>query len=553
MNNSYKVIWNTALNRLIVVSELAKGKGKSSAGRQKTAAVSMGRTPFGITALLISGAIAAGIPTSAAADVIYEAGWNNTVKDSCRNDSYSMTVIGIRNTIEQESTTGSENKCYGAVYGTGNYLGANSKGSLVMGINNKVAGSNMVVLGNDISDNSNHNGSVIIGFKSEGRSVSNQNSTTLAGLGTLNFAGSIADQGSYFSVGGTGTSSTDASYMQRMIINVAPGALTESSTDAVNGSQLYVVATALQNNIEEVKSAVDTLSVPSTYKFSIHNNQTDGTASEGKTWSSAESSNEISFGATSDLKVTADAEGNIIYGLSDSAKNSIASAEQAAQTVTNSLSAINSAVTRAETAATAAASSATQSANSATFAASSATEAGKSATAAASSATESANSATSAANSATEADKSATAAESSATEAGNSATAAASFATEAGKSATSAASSATKADSSASTAANSATEANQSATSAESSATKADKSATTAESSATEAGNSAASAASSATEADKSATAAESSATEAGKSATAAASSATKADSSATAAANSAIESANSATAAASS
>ncbi len=68
-------------------------------------------------------------------------------------------------------------------------------------------------------------------------------SATINGI-TYTFAGSQSDAGQQVSVG-TATST-------RQIKNVAPGALTATSTDAVNGSQLFAVASQISPPLKYV-------------------------------------------------------------------------------------------------------------------------------------------------------------------------------------------------------------------------------------------------------------------------------------------------------------
>ncbi|WP_032825011.1 ESPR-type extended signal peptide-containing protein, partial [Haemophilus haemolyticus] len=246
-----------------------------------------------------------------------------------------------------------------------------------------------------------------------------------------------------------GTVSFGNDNVKRQIQNVGAGEISENSSDAITGSQLYHVIKAA----DEIAKTEYNFQVNGTNIKTMRNN---GTSSANN------ANNTLDFKAGDGLEVAYE-NGAVTYKLNAESKKSIADAKAAAKTVSDKLVEIDKSVARAETAASNAANSATSAANSATSAANSATSAANSATSAANSATSAANSATSAANSATEAGKSATSAANSATSAANSATSAA-------NSATSAANSATSAQNSATSAANSATEAGKSATSAANSA-----------------------------------------------------------------------------------
>ncbi|PJG83283.1 ESPR domain-containing protein [Caviibacterium pharyngocola] len=466
MNNIFKVIWNAATKQLVVVSELARGKVKSSSNNQTAVTKTVLKAGYGVLfgALLTAGALS----FSASAQVT-NYGNNNSINGDCNNMG-NLVVFGHNNTPNPQS-------CVGGIFGSNSTIDWDALGSYVIGNNSTASAKDMVLIGNNIKPSNGNGlvGAVILGTNSTGYSVQDTNSlgsVTINGHVYENFAGGISSMGSFVSVGGTGTNE------QRLIVNVAPGKLSATSTEAINGSQLYAVASKLQADITSGGTT-------STYKFNIANSQSAGTATTGKQWSSDTASNEITFGATSDLKVTADASGNIIYGLSDTTSAAITDAKNAAKTVTDSLTEINNAVSQAASHANAAASSAS---------------------AASTSATNAANAATRAATSATKASSSASAAESSATLAGNSATAAATSASDAAVSATTAASSATDAANSATSAASSATDAANSASDAAASAAKAKTSETNAKASETAAAGSASDAATSAANAKTSET-----------------------------------------------
>ena len=70
---------------------------------------------------------------------------------------------------------------------------------------------------------------------------------TINGI-TYNFAGATSDTGMQVSVGAAGK--------ERQIKNVAPGEVSATSTDAINGSQLFAVASQIKPiNYFSVKSS----------------------------------------------------------------------------------------------------------------------------------------------------------------------------------------------------------------------------------------------------------------------------------------------------------
>ncbi|MDK4530836.1 ESPR-type extended signal peptide-containing protein, partial [Kingella kingae] len=105
--------------------------------------------------------------------------------------------------------------------------------SRAVGNNVTVSGSNTMVLGNDV--NATTNGSVVLGNSSSGSmSVVTCSSATVNGITYGNFTGNVTDAGKYVSVG---ANATDA----RKIVNVAAGNIASDSTEAINGSQLYLI------------------------------------------------------------------------------------------------------------------------------------------------------------------------------------------------------------------------------------------------------------------------------------------------------------------------
>ena len=166
--------------------------------------------------------------------------------------------------------------------------------------------------------------------------------------------------------------------LYRQLQNVGAGQISATSTDAVNGSQLYALANAtkgIYDDVEGIKKRI--------YTFNIANNEkvlttTSGKADEWKTTAD----DTLTLGATNELSVTTDGSGKIVYGFSETSKKTMKEAKDAATTVTNSLTAINASVKKAEDAAKAAKNSETAAKDSETAAKDSETAAKASETAA---------------------------------------------------------------------------------------------------------------------------------------------------------------------------
>ena len=138
--------------------------------------------------------------------------------------------------------------------------------------------------------------------------------------------------------------------LYRQLQNVGAGQISATSTDAVNGSQLYTLANATKGIYDDVDGIKQRI-----YDFKVANGQ----SSLGKDKDNAGqwkplADGSFTLGATDELSVTTDGNGSIVYGFSDASKKTMKEAKDAATTVTNSLTAINASVKKAEDAAKAA-------------------------------------------------------------------------------------------------------------------------------------------------------------------------------------------------------
>ena len=186
------------------------------------------------------------------------------------------TVIGSENNIAYSDHMVDP---YGdVVVGTKNNL-QDSYFSIAVGNNNALSNAdNSVAIGNNTSVSVAE--SVAIGHEAKAESVVGTSSASIGGT-TYNFAGSTP----------VGTVSIGDTGKERTLINVAAGRISDTSTDAVNGSQLHAVAT------EAAKHTVVTAG--------SNINVTSGTATNGGTKYTVALSNDLSvnsasFGANTD-------------------------------------------------------------------------------------------------------------------------------------------------------------------------------------------------------------------------------------------------------------
>ena len=159
-------------------------------------------------------------------------------------DADESAAIGNKNTVSGKDKNG--NTLTGVnIQGHNNIV--NASGVQVVGNNNKVTDKNfddVFILGNQITAGTNN--SVYLGSgsaympESDGTkgNSKNYNSDAVGGK-TMNFAGGALT---------AGVVTVGSSAATRRIQGVAPGFLSASSTDAVNGSQLYAAVNALAGN-----------------------------------------------------------------------------------------------------------------------------------------------------------------------------------------------------------------------------------------------------------------------------------------------------------------
>ena len=132
---------------------------------------------------------------------------------------------------------------------------AGTTGIHVVGNSNTVDSSNVMVMGNGVNVGTGLDGAVVLGNASSADQYAAATDSTINGVTfeAAGYAGNTGlNNGSIVSVGATGA--------ERQIKNVAAGAVTATSTDAVNGSQLYKTAeTILKMPINMAGDSGDTV------------------------------------------------------------------------------------------------------------------------------------------------------------------------------------------------------------------------------------------------------------------------------------------------------
>ena len=132
---------------------------------------------------------------------------------------------------------------------------AGTTGIHVVGNSNSVDSSNVMVMGNNVTVGTGLDGAVVLGHASSADQYAAATDSTINGVTfeAAGYAGNTGlNKGSIVSVGATGA--------ERQIKNVAAGAVTATSTDAINGSQLYKTAeTILKMPINMAGDSGDTV------------------------------------------------------------------------------------------------------------------------------------------------------------------------------------------------------------------------------------------------------------------------------------------------------
>ena len=208
------------------------------------------------------GAIAIGTSAKASALQSISIGFGNEVKgaksSAIGDPSYiDTTATGTHVQGNDNGTATNPIKASESTFmGNTNLAGtASTTGIHVVGNGNTVDSSNVMVMGNGVNVGTGLDGAVVLGHASSADQYAAATDSTINGVTfeAAGYAGNTGlNNGSIVSVGATGT--------ERQIKNVAAGAVTATSTDAVNGSQLYKTAeTILKMPINMAGDSGDTV------------------------------------------------------------------------------------------------------------------------------------------------------------------------------------------------------------------------------------------------------------------------------------------------------
>ena len=166
----------------------------------------------------------------------------HNVKDAVELAQTNYVSVNADKTKQTDADSNYDNlgaKAAGSI-ALGEFTGtsATATDSVAIGHNTKVNGQNTVAIGANITAAT--NGSVILGdsSKADGSHATETVASKEIDGHTYTFAGKAKDSGRFVSVGEKGN--------ERQIKNVAAGHVEADSTDAINGSQLYAVASRVE-------------------------------------------------------------------------------------------------------------------------------------------------------------------------------------------------------------------------------------------------------------------------------------------------------------------
>ena len=166
----------------------------------------------------------------------------HTVKEAVELAQTNYVSVNADKTKQKDAASNYDNlgaKASGSI-ALGEFTGtsATATDSIAIGHNTKVNGNKTVAIGANITAAT--NGSVILGdsSKADGSHATETVASKAIDSHTYNFVGKAKDAGRFVSVGEKGN--------ERQIKNVAAGHVEADSTDAINGSQLYAVASRVE-------------------------------------------------------------------------------------------------------------------------------------------------------------------------------------------------------------------------------------------------------------------------------------------------------------------
>ncbi|EBH5839970.1 TPA: trimeric autotransporter adhesin SadA [Salmonella enterica subsp. enterica serovar Monschaui] len=300
MNRIFKVLWNAATGTFVVTSETAKSRGKKS-GRRKLAVSAL----IGLSSIMVSADALANAGNDTGKAIGTENGWiaigegaeadsTITTKEKVAEDPSKGYVAGAGIAIGYYSkASGASSTALGGyslaesigsvALGAGAHTTSTAKYSMAvgtnavasnlyaiaLGTNANASGKNSIALGRDTVSSAER--SLTVGLGANAASLDsmafgyNTSVTSDAANGIAFGSGAVTSAKNSVAIGSNSTAteenvvSVGSDALKRKIVNVGNGAISESSTDAVNGSQLFATNANVTQNTTDIAANTDSI------------------------------------------------------------------------------------------------------------------------------------------------------------------------------------------------------------------------------------------------------------------------------------------------------
>ncbi|EJI0587350.1 YadA-like family protein [Salmonella enterica] len=300
MNRIFRVLWNAATGTFVVTSETAKSRGKKS-GRRKLAVSAL----ISLSSIMVSADALANAGNDTGKGIGTENGWiaigegaeadsTITTKEKVAEDPSKGYVAGAGIAIGYYSkASGASSTALGGyslaesigsvALGAGAHTTSTAKYSMAvgtnavasnlyaiaLGTNANASGKNSIALGRDTVSSAER--SLTVGLGANAASLDNMafgyntSVTSDAANGIAFGSGAVTSAKNSVAIGSNSTAteenvvSVGSDALKRKIVNVGNGAISESSTDAVNGSQLFATNANVTQNTTDIAANTDSI------------------------------------------------------------------------------------------------------------------------------------------------------------------------------------------------------------------------------------------------------------------------------------------------------
>ncbi len=300
MNRIFRVLWNAATGTFVVTSETAKSRGKKS-GRRKLAVSAL----ISLSSIMVSADALANAGNDTGKGIGTENGWiaigegaeadsTITTKEKVAEDPSKGYVAGAGIAIGYYSkASGASSTALGGyslaesigsvALGAGAHTTSTAKYSMAvgtnavasnlyaiaLGTNANASGKNSIALGRDTVSSAER--SLTVGLGANAASLDsmafgyNTSVTSDAANGIAFGSGAVTSAKNSVAIGSNSTAteenvvSVGSDALKRKIVNVGNGAISESSTDAVNGSQLFATNANVTQNTTDIAANTDSI------------------------------------------------------------------------------------------------------------------------------------------------------------------------------------------------------------------------------------------------------------------------------------------------------